>query len=154
MSPNSVHSLQSNILSPPFRYNGEVNVAQDELNSFLSVAEELKVKGLTQSNQQPDRRKADQELQQRVQEAAQVAPVKQELEQASGQTVHQVDEQVAAEYHEEGEEYGVEFEDYTKYDGEFPGNDTAEVKGDCSFAYVCLYLSATARSACPLNADV
>ena len=135
-----------------------MNVAQDELNSFLSVAEELKVKGLTQSNQQPDRRKADQELQQRAKEAAQVAPLKmkQELEQASGQAVHQVDEQVAAEYHEEGEEYGVEFEDYTKYDGEFPGNDTAEVKGDCSFAYVCLYLSATARSACacPLNADV
>ena len=32
-------------------YHGEVNVAQEELNSFLSVAEELKVKGLTQSNQ-------------------------------------------------------------------------------------------------------
>ena len=31
-------------------YHGEVNVAQDELNSFLLVAEELKVKGLTQSN--------------------------------------------------------------------------------------------------------
>jgi len=33
-----------------FMYMGEVNVAQDELNSFLSVAEDLKVKGLTQSN--------------------------------------------------------------------------------------------------------
>ena len=29
-------------------YQGEVNVAQDDLNSFLAVAEELKVKGLTQ----------------------------------------------------------------------------------------------------------
>jgi BTB/POZ domain len=28
-----------------FMYQGEVNVAQDELNSFLAVAEELKVKG-------------------------------------------------------------------------------------------------------------
>eukprot|EP00092_Neocalanus_flemingeri_P022647 GFUD01024565.1.p1 GENE.GFUD01024565.1~~GFUD01024565.1.p1 ORF type:complete len:346 (-),score=66.62 GFUD01024565.1:186-1223(-) len=33
-----------------FMYLGEVNVAQDELNSFLSVAEDLRVKGLTQGN--------------------------------------------------------------------------------------------------------
>ena len=33
-----------------FMYHGEVNVAQEELNSFLAVAEELKVKGLTQSS--------------------------------------------------------------------------------------------------------
>jgi len=33
-----------------FMYHGEVNVAQDELNSFLAVAEDLKVKGLTQNN--------------------------------------------------------------------------------------------------------
>ena len=32
-----------------FMYHGEVNVAQEELNSFLAVAEELKVKGLTQN---------------------------------------------------------------------------------------------------------
>ena len=31
-----------------FMYHGEVNVAQEELNSFLAVAEDLKVKGLTQ----------------------------------------------------------------------------------------------------------
>ena len=30
-----------------FMYHGEVNVAQDALNAFLSVAEELAVKGLT-----------------------------------------------------------------------------------------------------------
>jgi len=35
-----------------FMYHGEVNVAQEDLNSFLAVAEELKVKGLTQGNQQ------------------------------------------------------------------------------------------------------
>jgi len=34
-----------------FMYHGEVNVAQEELNSFLSVAEDLRVKGLTQSPQ-------------------------------------------------------------------------------------------------------
>jgi len=33
-----------------FMYHGEVNVAQEELNSFLAVAEELKVKGLTQNS--------------------------------------------------------------------------------------------------------
>jgi len=32
-----------------FMYHGEVNVAQEELNSFLAIAEDLKVKGLTQS---------------------------------------------------------------------------------------------------------
>ena len=33
-----------------FMYHGEVNVAQEELNSFLAVAEDLQVKGLTQNN--------------------------------------------------------------------------------------------------------
>jgi len=35
-----------------FMYHGEVNVAQEELNSFLAVAEDLRVKGLTQNNSQ------------------------------------------------------------------------------------------------------
>jgi len=34
-----------------FMYMGEVNVAQEELNSFLAVAEELRVKGLTQNSE-------------------------------------------------------------------------------------------------------
>merc|ERR1712106_54706 len=32
-----------------FMYHGEVSVAQEELNSFLAVAEDLSVKGLTQN---------------------------------------------------------------------------------------------------------
>jgi len=40
-----------------FMYHGEVNVAQEELNSFLAVAEDLKVKGLTQSNSGSDNSK-------------------------------------------------------------------------------------------------
>jgi len=34
-----------------FMYHGEVNVAQEELNSFLAVAEDLRVKGLTQTQE-------------------------------------------------------------------------------------------------------
>jgi len=39
-----------------FMYHGEVNVAQEELNSFLAVSEDLQVKGLTQSETRQDRR--------------------------------------------------------------------------------------------------
>merc|ERR1712142_285589 len=50
------HTDLMSVLS--FMYHGEVNVAQEELNSFLAVAEELKIKGLTQSNsKEPDIRK-------------------------------------------------------------------------------------------------
>ena len=35
-----------------FMYFGEVSVAQDDLNAFLAVAEELKVKGLTQNTEE------------------------------------------------------------------------------------------------------
>ena len=37
-----------NIVS--FMYDGEVSIAQDQLNSFLAAAEDLQVKGLTQDN--------------------------------------------------------------------------------------------------------
>ena len=47
-----------NILSViNFMYHGEVNIAQENLNSFLSVAEELQVKGLAQNNGTPDKSK-------------------------------------------------------------------------------------------------
>jgi len=59
-----------------FMYHGEVSVAQEDLNSFLSVAEDLKVKGLTQNGsptsttheQQPQQKKTHrQEIQREVQ---------------------------------------------------------------------------------------
>ena len=37
-----------------FMYQGEVNIAQEDLNNFLLVAEELKVKGLTQSSSEQE----------------------------------------------------------------------------------------------------
>jgi len=42
-----------------FMYMGEVNVAQEELNSFLAVAEDLRVKGLTQNNSDSSNHKQD-----------------------------------------------------------------------------------------------
>jgi len=39
-----------------FMYHGEVNVAQENLNSFLAIAEDLKVKGLTQSKSEENSR--------------------------------------------------------------------------------------------------
>merc|ERR1712083_1277582 len=38
-----------------FMYHGEVNVAQDSLNNFLAVAEELAVKGLTTDSKPPSK---------------------------------------------------------------------------------------------------
>jgi len=38
-----------------FMYQGEVNIAQEELNSFLAVAEDLRVKGLTQKDTENDK---------------------------------------------------------------------------------------------------
>jgi len=42
-----------------FMYHGEVNVAQEELNSFLAVAEDLKVKGLTQNGSDNSSNRSD-----------------------------------------------------------------------------------------------
>ena len=40
-----------------FMYHGEVSVAQEDLNTFLAVAEDLKVKGLTQNNDKTSKQK-------------------------------------------------------------------------------------------------
>jgi len=50
-----------------FMYHGEVNIAQNDLNSFLAVAEDLQVKGLTQgstssSSSSPPKRAQEQPL--------------------------------------------------------------------------------------------
>ena len=46
-----------------FMYHGEVNVAQEELNSFQAVAEDLQAKGLTQNQSQsePPKRESQQQ---------------------------------------------------------------------------------------------
>ena len=65
-----------------FMYHGEVNVAQEELNSFLAVAEDLKVKGLTQSqsgsnpkkHENPNPRPKEREIMQPKMKKTQITP--------------------------------------------------------------------------------
>merc|ERR1712038_1569848 len=49
-----------------FMYQGEVNVAQEELKSFLAVAEDLRVKGLTQNNSSTSSSSTDHSFKQRA----------------------------------------------------------------------------------------
>ena len=49
-----------------FMYHGEVNVAQEDLNNFLQVAEELKVKGLTQNGSEQEKRSNSNEVKHRA----------------------------------------------------------------------------------------
>merc|ERR1712004_595117 len=49
-----------------FMYQGEVNVAQEELNSFLTVAKDLHVKGLTQNNSSTSSSSTDHSFKQRA----------------------------------------------------------------------------------------
>jgi len=44
-----------------FMYHGEVNVAQEDLNNFLAVAEELKIKGLTQNGSEESKKQTKEE---------------------------------------------------------------------------------------------
>jgi len=44
-----------------FMYHGEVNVAQEDLNNFLAVAEELKIKGLTQNGSEESKKQNKEE---------------------------------------------------------------------------------------------
>jgi len=57
-----------------FMYHGEVNVAQEELNSFLSVAEDLQVKGLTQDSSRNPKEEAA--AHKSLSEAGQASPAK------------------------------------------------------------------------------
>jgi len=71
-----------------FMYQGEVSVAQEDLNSFLAVAEELKVKGLTQNqteNQESIKNLMTQQKSKSENYSKSITPVAKEPRQAGSQ---------------------------------------------------------------------
>ena len=60
-----------------FMYYGEVNIAQEDLNNFLMVAEELQVKGLTQNQRQENlnSKPAQPQSQSKSQSTTKITPV-------------------------------------------------------------------------------
>jgi len=61
-----------------FMYHGEVNIAQEALNNFLAVAEDLKVKGLTQTDKDPDQQPSKPQLKRPLETEAEPRPQKQQ----------------------------------------------------------------------------
>jgi len=76
-----------------FMYHGEVNIAQEELNSFLSVAEELQVKGLTQNNSPPNSTQREQKAAQQEDSAKTKQPLIPRQPPATCQPVYQPDDE-------------------------------------------------------------
>ena len=124
-----------------FMYMGEVNVAQEELNSFLAVAEELRVKGLTQNNSEgskplreaparepapppkrprpaPPPAPARQVYQQEEDEVQEVAPVKSEPREQQAAYQEAQESAVALE-----DGYQEEYGEYAQYEETYDGID-------------------------------
>ena len=129
-----------------FMYHGEVSVAQDDLNGFLQVAEDLKVKGLTQGSNtseeesaskpqssytpKPTQRRAQQPVQRPVSshddDIQDVTPVV-KTETGQGDTMVYDDGSgggVMAEYDESYGEYDGQYGDQ-EYDTSLVGHDPA-----------------------------
>ena len=116
-----------------FMYHGEVNVAQEDLNNFLSVAEDLKVKGLTQnqSGSGSSRNSSKPEVKTKPPEVKrprpipvpedddiqEVLPVKTEPAPSQPELFQQDQPSGQLQQFEDGAmEYGESYEDYGQYD--------------------------------------
>ena len=86
-----------------FMYHGEVNVAQDDLSTFLAVAEDLKVKGLTQNDQNqskqnqasPPKRSAEAALSPTSESSSKKQKVKKDIEYPElGNSIVQIEDEV------------------------------------------------------------
>ena len=138
-----------------FMYHGEVNVAQEDLNNFLSISEELRVKGLTQgkdektdpvkqpspsvssiprqtqSNKSSVRSVTERmQYQEEEDEIEEIIPIKSEpvpSHESLGQAVTQVDVNPPGGYDEN-------YEEYTAYDeANYTVDATEGNKGEVSF---------------------
>ena len=94
-----------------FMYHGEVNVAQEALNSFLSVADDLQVKGLTQN------KSSESSTQHQQPEKASINHQKQ-LQQQSSNSEHLIRRQCINNYksspHQDGDVQEVEVQEIKK----------------------------------------
>ena len=150
-----------------FMYYGEVNIAQEDLNNFLMVAEELQVKGLTQNQRQENlnSKPAQPQSQSKSQSTTKITPVpsrsfqvedEDEIQEVTSEPIKL--EQVEGSKQEElqverYEDQGTYYEDY----GETYGADYAMAVSDSNSTLVekgnDIIVPLVGLTGCPLSQD-
>ena len=150
-----------------FMYYGEVNIAQEDLNNFLMVAEELQVKGLTQNQRQENlnSKPAQPQSQSKSQSTTKITPVpsrsfqvedEDEIQEVTSELIKL--EQVEGSKQEElqverYEDQGTYYEDY----GETYGADYAMAVSDSNSTLVekgnDIIVLLVGLTGCPLSQD-